>query len=364
MLITQQLQAPDPFEPSCSGDYSNLILLTLALLVVPLITAPRVDADPSSPLQQLQDHHQSIYKKLQPSVISIKCNVPNKDNPKQGPYIGTGVVISEDGYILSNTSVVPPGAKNIKIIFHDQTRKNAELIGASMRFEVALLKMKGEGYPTIPIGNSRSASTGDQIYSAGNAFDLARRQSNYSFSTGIISGIYDTESVYWQSQYKGLQIETDSSINPGGDGGPIISIHGRLIGIISLTADRSRWLGMAVPTHLFMPYIKVLKSYHEDNRKTGGQKPYLGVKLSEKTTQSESDTKGITVKSVTPESPAWYAGFRKGDLVYSAEGKEINTLDDMNEVMSDKKPGDQFLVFIERGHQRWSLLIRVGSGPF
>ncbi len=336
--------------------------LLLLLLIVPSTTAT---AEPDSPLQELQNHNETMYQRMKPSVISITCEVKEENNPKQGPYIGTGVIISSDGYILSNTSVVPPGAEDITIIFPDQTEKDARLIGASLRFEIALLKMEGDGYQPLPVGDSRKVSVGDQIFSSGNAFGLAQRQSNYSFSTGIISGIYETESVYWQSQYEGLQIEADSSINPGVDGGPIVNLQGELIGIVSLTADRARWLGMATPTHLFMTYISVLKSFDSGERDPTVDKPYLGVELSEKQTpETKNRTEGVVVTDVTRKSPAWYAGFRTGDVVYSAAGREIDALEDMTKVMKTRQPGDQFLVFIQRGHQKWSLLVRVGAGPF
>jgi len=328
-----------------------------------LFTAPFLSAEPDRPLHELQRQNRAIYEKMQPSVISITCNVPNENNPKQGPYIGTGVIISSDGYLLSNTSVVPPGAKEIKIIFSDQREKEARLVGASLRFEVALLKMEGKGYDPLPIGESKKAEVGDTVYTAGNAFGLAQRQSNYNFSSGIISGIYRTESVYWQSQYKGLQIEADSSINPGLDGGPMVNLNGRLIGIISLTADRARWLGMAVPTHLFMSYVKVLRSFESGSRDVTGD-PYLGVELTASNGDPEGDLDGINVKNVTRRSPAWYAGFRKGDLLYRADGTDVGDINDMVKIMKNKKPGDQFLAFIKRGHQKWALQIRVGTEPF
>ncbi len=336
----------------------NLCLILLSCLC---ISGLQLSAGASpSPLQQLESHSKNIHSKLRPSVVSILCEVKGENNPRKGPYYGTGVIISSGGYILSSTSVVPPGAEDIRIVLHDRKRRTATLVGASLRFEISLLKMEGSGYQDIGYGKSENLSVGSQIYSAGNAFGLSHQQGHISFSSGIVSGSYPTESVYWQSQYKGLQIEVDSSINPGTDGGPIVDRKGRLVGIISLTADRARWMGMAVPVHLFQSYTGLLRSYHDQEVDRDDAKSYLGLKLEN---IRKEDPEGVRVKTVTEKSPAWFAGLREGDLIYQANGKEISDLSDFGDVMQDMSIGDQFLVYVQRNNQRWSILMRVGAEP-
>lgn len=345
-----------------SSNHTPSIWCSIAalFLITALVSAP-VSAEPSSsPLRSLEAHHTGVHDQLRPAVVSILCEITDDRNPKQGSYYGTGVITSEDGYILSNTSVVPPGAENIRVVLHNRERKSAKLIGASMRFEVCLLKMEGDGYRDLDVGNSKTLELGDQIYSAGNAFGLSHQQGHISFSSGIVSGLYETESVYWQSQYKGVQMELDSSINPGTDGGPVVNKHGELVGVISLTADRARWMGMAVPTHLFRSYIQLLKSYHEGATVQADSKPYVGVTVSN---SNSEDPTGIRVKDVTKGGPAWYAGLRAGDLIYMADGTDLSSRSDFDRVLESKSEGDQFLLFVERESQRWSLLLRVGANP-
>ncbi len=336
---------------------SSLLLPLIASCLFCLAALPSGGSD--SPLDQLQDHSVGIHEQLRPTVVSVLCEVKEEDNPKQGPYYGTGVITTKNGYILTSTSVVPPGAENIRIVLHNREQKSARLIGASLRFEISLLKMEGNNYPDIDLGESENLNIGSQIYSAGNAFGLSHQQGHISFSSGIVSGLYPTESVYWQSQYEGLQIEVDSSINPGTDGGPIVNKDGELVGVISLTADRARWMGMAVPVHLFQSYTRLLRSYEEEDTEQTGT-PYLGLELSK---SDQSDPTGIRVSSVTEKSPAWFAGLREGDVIYSAAGDDIKNLSDFDKVMKDRAVGEQFLIFVERGSQRWSILMKVGSQP-
>lgn len=344
------------FPPDATARARVFLLLTL---LSPLYLTTISVADPGSPLEQLQAHSVDKHEQLRPTVVSVLCDVKGEDNPKEGPYYGTGVITTESGYILTSTSVVPPGAENIRIVLHNRKRRSAQLIGASLRFEISLLKMEGDGYANLDLGDSESLEVGSQIYSAGNAFGLSHQQGHISFSSGIVSGLYTTESVYWQSQYEGLQIEVDSSINPGTDGGPVMNEDGELVGVISLTADRARWMGMAVPVHLFQSYTRLLRSYEEDQTEQTGT-PYLGLELS---SSDQSDPTGLRVASVTERSPAWFAGVREGDLIYMAAGNDIKRLQDFDQVMQDTSIGDQFLLFVERESQRWSILMKVGAQP-
>lgn len=332
-----------------------LLLTVLALTNLATVSS----AGPDAPLEQLQAHSVEMHEHLRPTVVSVLCEVKGEDNPKQGPYYGTGVITTESGYILTSTSVVPPGAKDIRIILHNRKKKSARLVGASLRFEISLLKMEGDNYSDLDLGDSEALELGSQVYSAGNAFGLSHQQGHISFSSGIVSGLYSTESVYWQSQYNGLQMEVDSSINPGTDGGPIINRKGELVGVISLTADRARWMGMAVPVHLFRSYTRLLRSYEEDETAHTGT-PYLGLEMRN---TDRSDPTGIRVTSVTERSPAWFAGLREGDLVYRATGKNVKKLSDFDTIMQNQSVGDQFLVFVERDSQRWSILMKVGARP-
>ncbi len=306
-------------------------------------------------LRELEEQHRSIHKDVRSSTVMVQCEVPS--GPREGPYYGTGVLISSEGHILSCTSVIPANAGNIEITLPSGKSKKAEMLGASLQYEITIIKIPGKNYTHLERGDSSSLGVGDRVYTAGNAFSLGGRQLKISFSSGIVSGLYETESVYWQSQYRGISLESDSAINPGTDGGPMVNENGELIGIITLSADRARWLGMGTPTHLFRSYLNTILARDRGKRNDRNKDPYLGLELKE----TEDNT--LAVSKVSPNSPTWEAGLQKGDVIMKADGNELSSLEDFDDVMKEKAPGDQIMIYLERGKQKWATIIEVGIEP-
>ncbi len=186
------------------------------------------------------------------ATVGIYCK-----RGKYESYYGTGVVVSPDGYILTSTTVVPEGCE-VEVYFTDHRKTKAEIIEINEEVESSLIKVDAENLRCIPV-TDKMPLIGEPAYSFGNANNMIRLGENASFSAGVISGIYNVKSSKRQSSYSGLAIETDASINPGQDGGPLLNSQGQLVGIVSLSYSHLRWQGVAVPVSRILERLKHFK---------------------------------------------------------------------------------------------------------
>lgn len=207
----------------------------------PGTSRPSGTASTPETLQTRSALYESVAAKGRPATVGIYCVVTEDDQ-----YYGTGVILSQDGYILTSTTVVPPHAAEVTVYFHDHTRREARIVAHDTNVEAILLQVKGDGFPVMPVARAMPA-VGDRAYTFGNADNMIRLGEGATFSAGVISGIYAVKSADSQSSYSGVAIETDAAINPGQDGGPLLNAYGQLAGIVSLSFSHRRQLGMAVP---------------------------------------------------------------------------------------------------------------------
>ena len=205
------------------------------------------ETQPVPPIfQPAETAHVDIYKKLAPAVVGIICK-GKMPNGMPGAYYGTGEVISADGLILTDVTVIPQDATEIKIYFTDGKILPAEMKAFDAKSEGVLLKADGKNLPFMKLADTTKCTVGEPVYSWGNPHASIQRDGMVSLSTGAISGIYDLSSVDNQSRYIGPVIETDAAVNPGSDGGALTDADGNLVGIMSLGFSRTRWLGVAIP---------------------------------------------------------------------------------------------------------------------
>ncbi|MFC1479557.1 S1C family serine protease [Planctomycetota bacterium] len=180
------------------------------------------------------------------ATVAVYCK-----RGKYETYYGTGAVISADGYILTSTTVVPKGAEEVKIFFTDHSKKKAKIVEIHEKMEATLLKVDADRLTFFPV-SIKTPMLGETCYTWGNANNSIRLGENASFSSGIVSGVYQVRSNEQQSSYEGLAIESDAAINPGQDGGPLCNSQGQLVGIISLSYSDLRWQGVAIPLPLIL----------------------------------------------------------------------------------------------------------------
>src|SRR5581483_2317458 len=233
--------------------------------------------------------------------------------------LGSGVVVSPDGYILTANHVVE-GADEIKVALTDGGKEfPAKVIGADPPTDVALLKIDAKDLPAIAIADSDKLEVGDVVLAIGNPFDVGQ-----TVTMGIVSAVGRTSLDI--NEYENF-IQTDAAINPGNSGGALVDAEGRLVGINTAIFSRSggnQGVGFAVPVNLARAVMERLVNYGKVTR------GYLGVSLQPEITPeimqdfSLPDTSGSLVTGVMPNTPAAQAGMKEGDFIREVNGKKIN----------------------------------------
>jgi serine protease Do len=250
--------------------------------------------------------------------------------------IGSGVIISPDGYIVTNNHVVD-GATQIRVTMNDRRTFNAKVIGTDKLTDLAVIKIDGHGLPNIPWGDSGKLRPGQTVLAFGSPFGYFQ----FSVTRGIVSAV-DRPNPYSDDARKpGGFIQTDAAINPGNSGGALVDARGELIGINTFIISNSgsfAGAGFAIPS-------QIARNVSESLIKTGTvHHGYLGISMNDVTPDNYSffklqDTTGAIVSQVTPDSPAGRAGLKSGDVIDSLNGKKIPNGSALQVAVSEVAPG-------------------------
>lgn len=279
---------------------------------------------------------------------------PQQQRP-QPRSLGSGFIISEDGYILTNRHVVN-GADEIIVRLNDRRELTAELVGADARSDLALLKIKADNLPTVKVGRSRDLKVGEWVVAIGSPFGF-----DYSVTAGIVSAVGRSLSG---DNYVPF-IQTDVAINPGNSGGPLFNLDGQVVGINSQIYTRSggfMGLSFAIPIDVAMEVADQLRN--EGHVKRG----WLGVIIQEVNRDlAESfgldKAAGALVAKVLPDSPAEKAGLREGDVITRFKGRDINLSAELPPLVGRVKPGDKAEVEVMRQGRKQTLSVEIGLLP-
>lgn len=269
--------------------------------------------------------------------------------------LGSGFIISEDGYILTNNHVVA-GADRIVVRLFDRRELEAELIGGDERSDLALLKIDAEDLPVIELGDSEDLEVGEWVMAIGSPFGF-----DYSVTAGIVSAI---DRSLPSDNYVPF-IQTDVAINPGNSGGPLINMDGEVVGINSQIYTRSggfMGLSFAIPMQVAMDVVAQLKDKGHVSR------GWLGVVIQEVNRElAESfglkKAAGALVAEVITDSPAEEAGLREGDIITKFGDKEIELSADLPHVVGSTKAGNKVPVQVVRNGRMKTLTVKVGDLP-
>lgn len=278
-------------------------------------------------------------------------NVPRQ----QG--IGSGVIVTKDGYILTNNHVVD-GAEEVRVALQDGREFEAKVIGRDPKSEVAVIKIEGSNLPAVPLADSDKVEVGDVVLAIGNPFGIGQ-----TVTTGIVSatGRGGTLGLDYEDF-----IQTDAAINPGNSGGALVDAEGRLIGINTAILSRSggnQGIGFAIPTNLAR---EVMESLVENGRVTRG---YMGVMIQDLTPalakglDLKESTRGALVGDVTPRGPAAKAGLKSGDVIVEVNGKKIADSRNLKLQVARVKPGETVDVKVLRDGEEQTLQVKVQSLP-
>ncbi len=281
---------------------------------------------------------------------------------EQGPQqrrapqsLGSGFIISEDGYILTNHHVVK-GADEVLVRLNDRRELEAEVIGSDERSDVALLKINATGLPVAKIGDSTQLEPGEWVLAIGSPF---------GFDHTVTSGIVSATGRALENETYVPFIQTDVAINPGNSGGPLFNLDGEVIGINSQIYTRSggfMGLSFAIPIDVAMDVTEQLKA---EGFVTRG---WLGVVIQEVNKDlAESfgldKPAGALVAKVLPDSPAEDAGLREGDIILEFDGHEIELSSDLPHQVGRVMPGSKVKVKVVRNGENEKIAVTIGTLP-
>ncbi|RZA07782.1 MAG: trypsin-like serine protease [Proteobacteria bacterium] len=262
----------------------------------------------------------------------------SRERIRKQPSLGSGFVIDEEGYILTNNHVVER-ASEVEVYFDDgkKTRLKAKVIGVDKKADLALLQVKPGPYlRPLPLGNSDLVKVGESVVAIGNPFALS-----HTVTAGIISA---KNRVIGAGPFDNF-LQTDASINPGNSGGPLFSAAGEVIGINTAINAQGQGLGFAIPINQAKKMLPDLKKHGRVLR------GWLGALLT-------STPEGTFVDGVVLRSAAFKAGLKSGDRVVEVEGKKIEEQAEVERVLEDRRPGDTISFVVERDGAVGNQLVR------
>ena len=276
---------------------------------------------------------------------------PQGDGREQPRGVGSGFIVSADGYILTNHHVVD-GASSIVVSLNDKREFKAKVVGSDERSDVAVLKIEGDGLPFLNTANSDEIKVGQWVMAAGSPFGLKN-----TVTAGIVSAIKrDT------GEYESF-IQTDAAVNPGNSGGPLVNMSGEVVGINSqILSNSGSFAGIA----LAIPINEALK-VADQIRATGKvNRGRIGVAIGNVDEEIAKalglpKASGAMIKTVEPDSAAAHAGLRAGDVVLKVDSHEVENSADFARVIGNSTPGSAFKFDVWRQGQAVSLNVTVGS---
>ena len=264
---------------------------------------------------------------------------------------GSGVIISEDGYIVTNNHVIANSDK-IEVILNDRRTYEAELVGADASTDVALIKIKEKGLPFLSYGNSDAVKVGEWVLAVGNPFNL-----NSTVTAGIISAKGRNNILNGNQRPIESFIQTDAAVNPGNSGGALVNTEGELVGINTAIASNNgtyQGYSFAVPVNIVKKIVSDLVEFGTV------QRAYIGVSIQDIDAKFASEKnikqlKGVYVNGISEGGSAQDAGISEGDLITSIQEIPVASVSELQEQISRYRPGDKISVSVIRNNKELNL---------
>lgn len=297
------------------------------------------------------------------SVLSIFSREPQNTTATAS---GSGIIMSEDGYILTNNHVVSTSSsesyyqvsdatKVTVTLFNDETEYEAKIVGKDEQTDLAVIKIEKTGLTKAEFADSDSIKVGEFAMAVGNPLGMQS-----SIACGVVSAV--NREVTDTDGKKFTLIQTDAAINSGNSGGALVNGEGKVIGIntLKLSGTGIEGMGFAIPINSTTEITSQLIQYSKVKR------PYIGISgidLDEKTAKNYNLVEGVYIKSIDDFSAAEKAGLKAGDVIIEAEGKKITKMDELNEIKNKHQIGDELKIKINRNGEKKDLTITLGEQP-
>ncbi len=280
---------------------------------------------------------------------------PQQSQQPSAMASGSGVILSSDGYIVTNNHVIED-ANEIEVVLNDKRTFAAQLIGTDPNTDLALLKIEATDLPTIEIGNSDDLRVGEWVLAVGNPFNLTS-----TVTAGIVSAKARSINILNSDMKIESFIQTDAAVNPGNSGGALVNTRGQLVGINTAIASQTgsyAGYAFAIPTAIMQKVVADLRQYGTV------QRALLGIRMLDITQQvkdqlSLESMEGVYVGEVISGSAADKAGMKAGDVIVQVDGRPINASSQLQEQIGRKNPGDQITILVRRGHRSVSLQVTL-----
>ncbi len=273
---------------------------------------------------------------------------------------GSGVVLSPDGYIVTNNHVVD-GADEVEVTFNNKVKKTATIIGTDPTTDLALIKVEADDLDYLTFGDSDQVRIGEWVLAVGNPFNLTS-----TVTAGIVSAKARDLSIFGEGTSVESFIQTDAAVNPGNSGGALVNTKGELIGVNAAIASHTgsyEGYSFAIPSNIVRKVVDDLLLYGQT------QRGYLGVQIAELTAELAEqkdleDIEGVYVAEVTEGGAAKAAGMKSGDVITAINGKKVNTKTQLMETVRQYRPGDQLEVEVNRkgNHHNYTLTLLNEAG--
>jgi serine protease Do len=316
-------------------------------------------------------------ERILPAVVTVQSEmtvsqIPQDENhkffwEKQGEEdpeffqqgTGSGIIITEDGYILTNYHVIE-NASSFNIILYDRREYQAQFVGGDPNTDVGLIKITGNNLPIAYIGNSDSIKIGEWVMAVGSPLNFSS-----TITAGIISALGRNIRII-DSEY-GVEnfIQTDAVINPGNSGGALINLNGEVIGLNTAIATRTglyQGYGFAIPINLATKIVNDILTFGEVRR------GLLGVSISEVNSRVAKGVglprpTGVFIQSLQPGKAADQAGLHPGDVILSVDGTEVISVNDLQIRIASKNPGQKVILKVWRDLQEITFQVKLGQAP-
>ncbi len=342
-----------------------------------------LNADSVSPLLELDRAMEALAAHVTPAVVNVTVTSRSKPDPAAeqlpegaqqfGPFgrffgnptqpqqpeiehgLGSGVVISPDGYIVTNNHVVE-GAEDIRVTTSDRRILKAKLIGSDPLTDLAVIKVEGANLSSVPWGDSNDVRPGETVLAFGNPFGF-----RFTVTRGIVSAVNRANPDPSDRRKPGEFIQTDAAINPGNSGGPLVDARGQVIGINTFLISPSgsfSGMGFAIPVKIAKPTVENLIRYGKVNH------GYIGIGINDVTPENSSffhltNNIGAVVSQVEPDSPGAKAGLRIGDVITEIDRQKVTDAGELQVAVGEKPPGTKINLSVLRDGKEASVTVTL-----
>src|ERR1700704_6205600 len=281
--------------------------------------------------------------------------MPSQPQNRMEHGLGSGVIISPDGYIVTNNHVIE-GAVDIRVTMSNREVLPAKLVGADPLTDLAVIKVNGNNLPSVPFGDSSNLHPGQTVLAFGNPYGY-----RFTVTRGIISALNRPNPDPSDRRKPGEFIQTDAAINPGNSGGALVNAHGELIGINTFLISSSgsfSGMGFAIPAQIVQPTVETLI---HDGKITHA---FIGVQIADVTPDNAkffqmNKAEGALISQVEPDAPGAKAGLRTGDVIIELDGKPVTDAGQLQMTVGQKRPGDTIHLLVVRDSKPTSIAVKL-----